>query len=158
MQMNNESGYTTMRLPTWIPSYMPIAGAILAGIVGYVNLERDVAEARNAISQDRAEQASKWVEHAEYHKDKATENAMKFGGLEQRMSAIEQVKPAADQLTYRVTVVEQTAAATNKALVDLQSTVNSQGADIKLILELLRRQDKGAVDGLTQRTGREARP
>ncbi len=56
---------------------------------------------------------------------------------EERMRAVESDTKKTDNLAYRVTVVEQNAANTSQAIVELKSIVNSQSTDIKVMREIL---------------------
>lgn len=52
-----------------------------------------------------------------------------------------------DNLAYRVTVQEQGAASLAKSVEELKAAVNSQGADVRVIREILTRQDHDDARG-----------
>lgn len=147
-----------MQLPSWITGILPIVLLAGSGVVGYVNLERDVSDNASAIVSVNSNQAAKWVEHADYHREKALENAGTFTRIDGRIGALEQVPPKVDQIGYRVTVVEQQAVNTANAIKELQMAVNSQGADLRIALEILRRMDEKAADKARQQSERKFPP
>lgn len=131
-----------MQFPAWLSTWLAPAAIAVAGITAYVNLERDVGDNTRSIVSAAAAQERKWNEHDEYHREKAIENNGAFTRIDGRISTLEAVPPKVDQIGYRVTVVEQQAVNTSQAIKELQTAVNSQGADLRIVLEILRRMDE----------------
>ena len=61
---------------------------------------------------------------------------------ETRLSAQQIEINRIENLAYRVTVLEQASLATSKSLEDLKTAVTSQGADLRVIREILTRLDQ----------------
>jgi len=57
----------------------------------------------------------------------------------------------ADQLSYRVTVTEQTTTSTATAIKELQNLVSQQAGDIKVVREILQRIEAGQRGGIEKR-------
>lgn len=66
---------------------------------------------------------------------------------DQRIDALEGVAAKYDQLAYRVTLQEQGSATLSKALDDLRVTISAQGADLRVIREILTRIDQSGPRG-----------
>lgn len=52
-----------------------------------------------------------------------------------------------DNLSYRVTVQEQSSASLAKSVEELKTAINSQGADVRVIREILTRLDRSDIRG-----------
>lgn len=86
--------------------------------------------------------------HELLHKERLAEVTGLQAKAEERFRNLEAEVRKIEQLSYRVTVTEQSGQNTAQALRDLQSTVNSQASDIRFALEILRRLE-GRLPGET---------
>lgn len=109
-----------------------LVGMVGGGIAIWTNQSRDV------------EELQAWVRgHESYHKDRLAEVKANEAGVNQRLNGIEaDVRKATnmnEQLSYRVTVAEQSTTTTASAIKELQSTLSQQSGDLKVVREILQR-------------------
>lgn len=81
------------------------------------------------------------VAHDQVHKDRLATVSGIEARTDARLSALEVAIRKLDNLEYRVTVVEQGSANLGKAVEELKAAVNNQSADLRVIREILTRQD-----------------
>jgi chromosome segregation ATPase len=109
-----------------------LGGMIIGGIVIWVDKSRDI------------EDLQKWKEsHEQLHKERLAEVKAIEASYNLRLSALEQksveAERKADNLTYRVTVTEQTTVSISTAIKELQADFNRQSSDIQVMKEILQR-------------------
>ena len=100
----------------------------VGGVAIWVDKSRDIEELqgwRTAIEQDRKERS------AEY---RAT-----IAKLEERVKGTEKDLGKLDNLTYRLTLAEQSTATTATAMKELQDSLNDMNGDIRVMREILQR-------------------
>lgn len=83
-----------------------------------------------------------WIaNHEQLHKDRlATVSAIE-ARVDQRLSALEVTARKQENIEYRVTVVEQGSANLARSVEELKATVNTLGTDIRVIREILERDE-----------------
>jgi len=104
----------------------------IGGVTIWVEKSRDIEELqswRTSIEQSQKDRLAEFRE-----RDGRTEE--RFRGLESEVRKI-------DNLTYRVTVTEQSTATITTAIKDLQSLLNQQSGDLKVVREILQRIEAG---------------
>lgn len=111
---------------------LTLAMMIVGGIVIWVDKSRDI------------EDLQKWNEgHEQLHKERLAEVKAIEASYNLRLSALEQksveAERKADNLTYRVTVTEQTTVNISTAIKELQADFNRQSSDIQVMKEILQR-------------------
>ena len=111
---------------------LTLAMMIVGGIVIWVDKSRDI------------EDLQKWKEgHEQLHKERLAEVKAIEASYNLRLSALEQksveAERKADNLTYRVTVTEQTTVNISTAIKELQADFNRQSSDIQVMKEILQR-------------------
>jgi len=106
----------------------------IIGGVGWMwaNTTRDIQELKN------------WQKaHDEYHKERLADTRATTASFNERLRAEEvrgnEVDRKIDNLTYRVTVAEQSAVTITTSIRDLQSGFNQQASDIKVVKEIVQR-------------------
>ncbi len=109
-----------------------LAGMLIGGIVIWVDKSRDI------------EDLQKWKEgHDQLHKERLAEVKAIEASYNLRLSSLEQksieAERKADNLTYRVTVTEQTTVNISTAIKELQADFNRQSSDIQVMKEILQR-------------------
>ena len=109
-----------------------LAGMLIGGIVIWVDKSRDI------------EDLQKWKEgHEQLHKERLAEVKAIEASYNLRLSSLEQksieAERKADNLTYRVTVTEQTTVSISTAIKELQADFNRQSSDIQVMREILQR-------------------
>lgn len=86
---------------------------------------------------------STWISgHESYHKDRIIQTQTEAARTDERLRTAEGKYPAIDQLTYRMTVNEQTTVSINQTLQDLKNQVNDQSANLRVIQEILTRMER----------------
>lgn len=83
------------------------------------------------------------VNHEQLHKDRNVTISSDQARTDQRLTGLEADSRKIENLAYRVTVQEQGSANLAKSVEELKNTVNGQSADIRVMLEILKRQDSG---------------
>lgn len=113
---------------------MTLFGMIIGGVMIWTEKTRDIDDLQNWRSS-----------HEQYHKERLAEvksteaaNAERFRTFEARMNDGER---KIDQLTYRVTVTEQSAASITNSIKDLQALVNKTAGDLQVVREILQRME-----------------
>lgn len=67
-------------------------------------------------------------------------------GIEERLKPIDTEVRKLDNIVYRVTVLEQTNATITSGMKDLQTLINQQSGDLKVMREILQRlEDRGPI-------------
>lgn len=105
----------------------------IGGVTIWVEKSRDIEELqswRTALEQSQ--------------KDRLAEFRERDGRAEERFRGLENEVRKIDNLTYRVTITEQSTATITTAIKDLQSVINQQSGDLKVVREILQRlEDNG---------------
>lgn len=109
-----------------------LGGMVMGGVVIWVDKSRDIQELQD------------WkVAHEQLHKERLVEVKTIEQAVNMRLSALEQKSSEserkADNLTYRVTVTEQTTVNISTAIKELQAEFNRQSSDIQVMKEILQR-------------------
>ncbi len=109
-----------------------LIGMVGGGIAIWVDKSRDI------------EDLQKWKEgHEQLHKERLAEVKAIEASYNLRLSSLEQksieAERKADNLTYRVTVTEQTTVSISTAIKELQADFNRQSSDIQVMREILQR-------------------
>lgn len=90
-------------------------------------------------------------DHAQLHKDRNVAISADAARNDQRLISVETtIQTQArkqDQLEYRTTVQEQGSASLSRSVEELKNTVNGQSADIRVMLEILKRFDGTPKNG-----------
>lgn len=90
-------------------------------------------------------------DHAQLHKDRNVAISADAARNDQRLISVETtIQTQArkqDQLEYRTTVQEQGSASLSRSVEELKNTVNGQSADIRVMLEILKRFDGTTKNG-----------
>lgn len=79
--------------------------------------------------------------------DRATQQAASMSNLSTRIDSMDVELRKYDNLSYRITIQEQGSASLAKSVEELKAAVNSQGADVRVIREILTRQDRDVMRG-----------
>lgn len=125
-----------------------LVGLIVLG-AGYVwsasNMTTNFQAQLNAMDS----KFTTWIaNHEQLHKDRASAISGDQARTDQRLTNMENQSGKWDNLAYRMTVQEQGSANLSKAVEELKNAVNGQAADIRVMLEIVRRLDpltKGAI-------------
>ena len=105
-----------------------LASIVAGGIYYWTNTERDI------------EDLQVWrTAHEQLHKDRLVDVKAVEAKNEERFRYLEGEVRKMDQITYRLTVSEQSTANVAEAVKQLQDIVNRQAGDIRLALEILQR-------------------
>ncbi|MRG66089.1 hypothetical protein GH789_12460 [Rhizobium pusense] len=115
-----------------IISLFTLASMIVGGVAIWVDKSRDI------------EDLQKWKEgHEQLHKERLAEVRAIEASYNLRLSNLEaksaEAERKADNLTYRVTVTEQTTVSISTAIKELQADFNRQSSDIQVMKEILQR-------------------
>jgi hypothetical protein len=115
-----------------------------SGIYVWANTTRDIQD----LQQWRAG-------HETLHKDRLAEVKSIEGRTEERFRSLEADNRKAtsmlENLSYRVTVTEQTTTSTATAIKELQNLVSQQAGDIKVVREILQRIEAGQRSGIDRK-------
>ncbi|MEN3146111.1 hypothetical protein ABCW43_02230 [Neorhizobium sp. IRAMC:178] len=127
--------------PTWhnwnlntILNLLTLVGMLAGGVYIWANTTRDI------------EDLMKWrLSHEEYHKERLAETRAIAASVNERLRAEEvkgnEVERKIDNLTYRVTVAEQSAVSVTSSIKDLQTGFNKQASDLQVVKEILLRME-----------------
>ncbi|RVN60332.1 hypothetical protein CN100_01220 [Sinorhizobium meliloti] len=108
----------------------------IGGVTIWVEKSRDIEELQS------------WRKSVEQsQKDRLAEFRERDGRTEERFRGLENEVRKIDNLTYRVTVTEQSTATITTAIKDLQSLLNAQSGDLKVVREILQRIEASQRDG-----------
>jgi len=81
----------------------------------------------------------------EYHKERLTETRAREASFNERLRAEEvrgnEVDRKIDNLTYRVTVAEQSAVTISSMIKDLTTSLNKYAGDLQVVKEILQRME-----------------
>lgn len=123
---------------TWnlntIIQLVTLAVMLIGGVAVWVNTTRDV------------EELIEWRNlHEQYHKDRLAEVKTIESAYNERIRSGEirdnDFDRKLDNLTYRVTVTEQSAVSITSSLKELQEVVNKQAGDLQVVKEILQRME-----------------
>jgi len=119
-----------------ILNLLTLVGMFAGGVYIWANTTRDI------------EDLMKWrLSHEEYHKERLAETRAREASFNERLRAEEvrgnEVDRKIDNLTYRVTVGEQSAVTISSSIKDLQAGLNKFGSDLQVMKEILQRMEKG---------------
>ncbi|WP_342242627.1 hypothetical protein [Ensifer sp. OTU672] len=111
-----------------------LIGVCAGGVTIWVNKGRDIEELQN------------WkAGHELLHKERLVEVKAIEARNEERFRSLESEVRKIDNLSYRLTVTEQSSTSTAAAIKDLQSLVSQQSGDLKVIKEILQRVEGGQL-------------
>ncbi len=111
-----------------------LIGMCAGGVAIWVNKGRDIEELQN------------WkAGHELLHKERLVEVKAIEARNEERFRSLESEVRKIDNLSYRLTVTEQSSTSTAAAIKDLQSLVSQQSGDLKVIKEILQRVEGGQL-------------
>lgn len=111
-----------------------LIGMCAGGVAIWVNKGRDIEELQN------------WkAGHELLHKERLVEVKAIEARNEERFRLLESEVRKIDNLSYRLTVTEQSSTSTAAAIKDLQSLVSQQSGDLKVIKEILQRVEGGQL-------------
>ncbi len=111
-----------------------LIGMCAGGVAIWVNKGRDIEELQN------------WkAGHELLHKERLVEVKAIETRNEERFRSLESEVRKIDNLSYRLTVTEQSSTSTAAAIKDLQSLVSQQSGDLKVIKEILQRVEGGQL-------------
>lgn len=83
-----------------------------------------------------------WIaNHEQLHKDRQVAVSTEQARTDQRLLFLEGEARKMENMAYRLTVLEQGTATLGKSVEELKTAVNSQAADIRVMLEIVRRMD-----------------
>jgi len=105
-----------------------LVGMCAGGVAIWIDKSRDI------------EELQAWrTGHDQYHKERLAEVKAGEGRTEERFKSLESDIRKIDQITYRVTVVEQSTTTTAMAIKELQTTMSETSGDLKVVREILQR-------------------
>lgn len=111
-----------------------LIGMCAGGVAIWVNKGRDIEELQN------------WkAGHELLHKERLVEVKAIEARNEERFRSLESEVRKIDNLSYRLTVTEQSSTSTAAAIKDLQTLVSQQSGDLKVIKEILQRVEGGQL-------------
>lgn len=111
-----------------------LIGMCAGGVAIWVNKGRDIEELQN------------WkAGHELLHKERLVEVKAIEARNEERFRLLESEVRKIDNLSYRLTITEQSSTSTAAAIKDLQSLVSQQSGDLKVIKEILQRVEGGQL-------------
>ncbi|QHG70141.1 hypothetical protein [Ensifer adhaerens] len=111
-----------------------LIGMCAGGVAIWVNKGRDIEELQN------------WkAGHELLHKERLVEVKAIEARNEERFRSLESEVRKIDNLSYRLTITEQSSTSTAAAIKDLQSLVSQQSGDLKVIKEILQRVEGGQL-------------
>ena len=109
-----------------------LAVMLIGGVTVWVNTQRDV---NDLISWRNG--------HESYHKERLRELKVGDARTEERFRGIEadvrKLTSQSENMTYRLTVVEQSSANVAQSIKELQAQMSQSSGDIKVIKEILQR-------------------
>lgn len=108
----------------------------IGGVTIWVEKSRDIEELQSwRMSVEQSQ------------KDRLAELRERDGRADERFRVLEGEVRKIDNLTYRVTITEQSTATITTAIKDLQSLLNQQSGDLKVVREILQRIEASQRDG-----------
>lgn len=111
-----------------------LIGMCAGGVAIWVNKGRDIEELQN------------WkAGHELLHKERLVEVKAIEARNDERFRSLESEVRKIENLSYRLTVTEQSSTSTAAAIKDLQSLVSQQSGDLKVIKEILQRVEGGQL-------------
>lgn len=109
------------------------------------DLEKSISSNSKDIADIVAKQSNLWTQHAELHKERQAEIKASEASTAERLRVSEtranEVDRKIDNLTYRVTVAEQSTANITSSIRELQGLVNKQAGDLQVVREILQRME-----------------
>lgn len=89
-----------------------------------------------------------WItQHEQLHKERQAQVTADIARIDQRFVALENSVRKIDNLEYRVTVQEQGAQTLGRSVEELKTSLASQGADLRVIREIVTRLDPRTAPG-----------
>lgn len=85
------------------------------------------------------------VAHENLHKDRQSIISSDTARADQRLGFLESEARKYENVVYRVTVLEQGSVSLGRSVDELKTAVNAQAADMRVMLEILRRLDPSAT-------------
>jgi hypothetical protein len=145
MQLPRKAAKLEWNLNT-ILNLLTLVGMLAGGVYIWANTTRDI------------EDLMKWrLSHEEYHKERLAETRAIAASVNERLRSEEvrgnEVERKIDNLTYRVTVAEQSAVSVTSSIKDLQTGLNRQAGDLLVVKEILLR-----MEATTNQKSRDMRP
>jgi chromosome segregation ATPase len=121
-----------------------LVGMCVGGVTIWVDKSRDIEELQT------------WrAGHEQYHKERLAEVKAQEARMEERFRGLEsdsrKTTSQVENLSYRVTVTEQTSTSTATAIKELQSAVSQLTGDTKVVREILQRIEAAQRRGGDQR-------
>lgn len=118
-----------------------LIGMFVGGVAIWIDKSRDIEELQI------------WrTGHDQYHKERLAEVKAVEGRTEERFRSLEadgrKATSMLENLSYRVTVTEQTTTSTASAIKELQNLVSQQAGDIKVVREILQRIEASQRSGV----------
>lgn len=109
------------------------------------DLEQSIATNNKEIEAIKAKQDGLWSQHTDLHKERLAEVKANEASTNERFRISEQraneVDRKIDNLTYRVTVAEQSTANITSSIRELQGLVNKTAGDLQVVREILQRME-----------------
>lgn len=135
MQFPKRSPRLEWNLNTII-NLLTLLGMISGGVYIWANTTRDIEDLQT------------WrTSHEQYHKERLADARAAEASFNERLRAEEvrgnEIERKIDNLTYRVTVAEQSAVTISSSIKDLQTGLNKFGSDLQVMKEILQRMEKG---------------
>lgn len=125
-----------------IAQVLGLLGVFAAGISAWNGLGNDIARIDREIAT-RSQARDAWVAgHETLHKERLAEVRNREGAVDARLSAMDGQIRKLDELSFRVGATEQSAKTTAEAIKNLEATVNDQSANIRVMREILERQEE----------------
>lgn len=123
-----------------IGQVLALLGTFAAGVTAWNNVGNDIARIDREIAV-RAAARDNWVtNHEQLHKDRLAEVSKREGAVDQRLDGLATQVRKLDELTFRVGAAEQSQKLILEAVSKLETKVNDQSADLRVIREILERQ------------------
>ncbi|MXN46042.1 hypothetical protein GR138_12660 [Shinella kummerowiae] len=141
-------GITRARTMEWnlntVIQLVTLVGMIIGGVTIWVDKSRDIEDLQT------------WrTGHEQYQKERLAEVKAGEGRTEERFRSLEadgrKATSMLENLSYRVTVTEQTTTSTATAIKELQNLVSQQAGDIKVVREILQRIEAGQHSGIERK-------
>jgi chromosome segregation ATPase len=133
MQLPKRSAKLEWNLNTLI-QLATLGGMIVGGVVIWVDKSRDIDDIQGWVAR-----------HEQYHKERMADLKAGEASVNERLRAVDQKTNDADRkidnLTYRITVAEQSAATITSSIKELQELVNKQAGDLQVVREILQRME-----------------
>jgi len=125
-----------------IAQAMGLLLAFAAGITAWNGVGNDIERIDREIT-NRTDARTKWVaDHENLHKERLAEVRNRDGAVDARLANLDSQIRKFDELSFRVGAAEQSAKATAEAIKNLEAVVSDQSANIRVMREILERQEE----------------